>query len=410
MLQRKILAVCVLGVFLRIIGLIGSESLRSDYYWEYGELAKNLAEGRGYSLWYFNNDALDHHFNPSQQVFPSAYMPPGYVFFLFPFILIKDIVLRNLLLFAVQTIVSVASILLVWNLTRKLISERSALIAAFLVAALPEFVYATLSFTPTVLYHSLVLCLLFILVERSVLTESRSTIAVAFLIALLVMLRFEFLLVGFAWSVLLFSQKKRTTAAAVVGAMLLVLLPWIVRNAVVLGEFIPGTTNVGLNLYRGSNGVAIGSWGEESTIPEIRQLPRDKRFELSMNELYLRHGLQYMRSHPFEMIEGLFLKTWDLWVLNLHDPSGRALSPILAVISVILFTTFLIGLVRSPSRSKNPYLVLFLICSTLIAMAFFVMPRYQTMMRIAVVPFSAYGMEILSEKLMKVLGISAVSS
>ncbi|MGB2868067.1 MAG: glycosyltransferase family 39 protein [Bacteroidota bacterium] len=393
--DRRVLSVCLLAVSLRIIGIVASADLHSDYYWEYGEIAKNLAEGRGYSLWYFTNDALDHHFDPAYRAFPSAYMPPGYVFFLFPFILIKDIVVRNLLLLAVQILVSLASILLVWSVTRKLFSEQSALIAALLVAVLPEFVYATLSFTPTVVYHCFVLCLLLVLVEERILGEFRSTIAAAFLIALLVMLRSEFLLVGIACAILLFIQKKKVKSAAIVGAMALVILPWLIRNEAVFGEFIPGTTNFGLNLYRGSNEVAIGSWGEESTIPEIRQLPRGDRFELNMNEMYFRRTLEYMKAHPFGVLQGFFLKAWDLWVVNLHDPSGRSLSPILIVVSVVLFGTFLLGFVLSPPRGRNAYFILFFVCSTLIAMVFFVMPRYQTMMRIAMIPFSAHGIEVL---------------
>ena len=74
--------------------MLYASQLRTENYWEYGIIANNILDGKGYSFNFTDQDL-----NFLNETYPSALMPPGYVFFILPFLLIKNIVFRNSLVF-----------------------------------------------------------------------------------------------------------------------------------------------------------------------------------------------------------------------------------------------------------------------------------------------------------------------
>ena len=404
--RTAITTICIVAAILRILYVSIAKDLKSDYYWEYGEIGKNLVAGKGYSLWYFKNDVLEQRFDPAISAFPSAYMPPGYVMFLVPFILIPSTITRNILLVSVQTGVSLFSIVLIWKFTRRFFSERSALIAAVLACVLPEFVFSVVSFTPTVLYHCGVLLFLLLLSRDHELSKRSISIGLGLLASVLILLRPEFMVFLVMTIVVLLVCGERRRPILLLAAILVSTAPWTARNYHVFGELIPTTTSFGLNLYRGNNALPIGSWGDATIAAEIAHLTRNDKFEVSLDRMYSNHALDYIKTHPGTVAIRWFQKIWDLWVLNLHDPTGRSMNTGLSVLSVLLFIAFLIGVVSSWSPSHHLYSYVFFVYFTLTAMVFFVMPRYQTMMQIIVLPFAAYGIEIVWNRIQPILSDS----
>ena len=85
---KKAIIIIVLALIVRLIFIFSFSDLKKDYYWEYGEIAKNIIHGNGYSLFHFNGNALEHKYTPDADILSSAYMPPGYVAFLLPFMMV----------------------------------------------------------------------------------------------------------------------------------------------------------------------------------------------------------------------------------------------------------------------------------------------------------------------------------
>ena len=125
--------IIVLALIVRLIFIFSFTDLKKDYYWEYGEIAKNVIHGNGYSLFYFKGNELEHKYSPGTEILPSAYMPPGYVAFLLPFMMVNDLTTRNILILLIQTIISIGSICLIYKFTKKYFSDISALIAILIV-------------------------------------------------------------------------------------------------------------------------------------------------------------------------------------------------------------------------------------------------------------------------------------
>jgi 4-amino-4-deoxy-L-arabinose transferase-like glycosyltransferase len=393
---KKVIIIIVLALIVRIIFIFSFTDLKKDYYWEYGEIAKNVIHGNGYSLFYFNDNQLEHKYSPGIEILPSAYMPPGYVAFLMPFMMANDLAARNILILLIQTIISIGSICLIYIFTKKYFSDVSALIAILIVSFLPEFIYSVTSYTPTIIYHFLVIMLILQLKDYHDKPQIIKLLLIGLIASTLIYFRSEFLLAIILFLVSLIMRKKFIQPSFILLVILISMLPWVIRNYQVFNEFVPLTTSGGLNFYRGNNAEGLGSWGNEITNKEIIDIKRDNKFELNLNKVYLTNALSYIKNNPGSATRDMFVKIYHLWVIDTSD--NRSYLWTYVIPSFFILILFIYGLIKSYSWNRHMYVYLFFIYSTIIAAVFFTLPRYQTMMKILIVPFAAYGIETLVKK------------
>ncbi len=393
--RRALLLILTFGLILRL-SMIFMTDLRSENYWEYGEIAKNLVSDKGYSLFYLHGSSIELNYSEKSTPQVSAYMPPLYVYFLLPFLFIKQIVLRNVLLISVQAILGCLAVWLLYVYTARKFSSRVALIAAALFSALPEFVYAAKSFTPTLYFQ--VFFLTFLLIEE--IQARRYSIKLGIfegvIVAALIYCRSEIAL--FAAIIIAYKFiKKHSRQAVILAAVVLVLLaPWIVRNCVAFRQFVPLTTNFGFNLYRGNNDLGLGDWGTEEINAKIITSSSTRPLEIAQNEVFLHESLQFINVHPVKAAANGGKKIISLWVGTMER--FRFLDIFLILLSLLMLGLCIIGIRRSfnPAKFKTEYL--FFIYSTCIAAIFFVLPRYQVMMQFLMLPFSAVGFTYLIDR------------
>ena len=393
---KKVIIIIVLALIVRLIFIFSFTDLKKDYYWEYGEIAKNVIHGNGYSLFYFNGDELEHKYSPGTEILPSAYMPPGYVAFLLPFMMVNDLTTRNILILLIQAIISIGSICLIYIFTKKYFSEISALITIVIVSFLPEFIYSVTSYTPTVIYHFLVIMLILLFKDYHANPQNMKLLLIGLISCTLIYFRSEFLLAIILFLFPLIMRKKFIQSSVILLVILFLMLPWVVRNYQVFNEFIPLTTSGGLNFYRGNNAEGLGSWGNDITNKEIIDIKRDNKFELNLNRVYLKNALRYIKNNTGPAARDMFVKMYHLWVIDTSDNRSYLWTYILP--SIFILILFIFGFIKSYSWERYRYFYLFFIYSTIIAAVFFTLPRYQTMMKILIIPFAAYGIELLVKK------------
>jgi 4-amino-4-deoxy-L-arabinose transferase-like glycosyltransferase len=393
-LNDKIWVIILISLILRIFSVFYAIDLKKDYYWEYGEIAKNIINGNGYSLFYIEDSKLEHNYKPEIIPSKSAFMPPGYVYFLLPFLLIKNVVLRNILLYLIQIIISLVTVYLIYILTRKFFDEKIALIASFITGILPEFIYSTLSVSPTIIYHLLILSILIISLRSN--PKSIDIIVCGILITLTIYFRSEFVLLGLIIVLMLLFQKKYKYSLSIFFIMIILILPWSIRNYLTFNELMPLSSNFGLNLYRGNNPHGIGSWGDDEIKEKISRLS-SKNLEVELNNIYKGEVISYVKDNPIDVIKNMFLKLLYLWFYYPNDQ--RASNLIYLLPTLILNIFFIIGVLSSKDWNKYKLFYLFFIYSSLVAIIFFPMIRYQTMMKILMIPFCAFGIIKLSKYL-----------
>ena len=383
-MPKQVLSILIISLLLRLLAIFFISDVSKDFYWEYGEIARNIVNGNSYGLFY--GEGLDIHSNPNVIPYKSAFMPPGYVIFLIPFMLIKKIVLRNILILIIQAIISVFTILLLYKLSLLFFSKTTSLIAIIIVSITPEFIYSVLSFTPTVIYHFLIIVLFLLLLTKNF--NRKQLIIVGSIIAIIIYFRSEFILFALMLCGYFFLVKKFQHSLIIFAAVILLLFPWGLRNYLTFHKFVPLTTSFGLNLYRGNNPIDIGYWGDEKIINNIKG---DDSFELNMNGAYKDSALSFIKNNPLGVIKNAGTKFVDFWFFNLSDKRTNNMLYLLPSIFILIF--FIIGLIKSFSWEKYKYFYMFFIYSTLIVLIFFPMIRYQTMMKIMMIPFSSFGIE-----------------
>ena len=384
------------GLVLRLLFVGLYADFNSDYYWEYGEIAKELLHGNGYSFYVFDGEEITHIYTPGLKPYASAHMPPGYVLFLLPYLAIDNLPLRNTLLLATHILLSLLSLWLLYRLTSETFSERVGLLAAAIGAVLPEFIYALTSFTPTILYHALI-PLLFLLLLRMDRGGWRVPVT-GLLLAVLVYIRAEFVLFVVLLVGLLILQ-KRIRRGLIIGAVAFcAVLPWSIRNYVVFDAFVPLTTGFGLNLYRGHNPYHIGASDSDTVAAALREV-HDDRYELVMSREYQRLAFAYIKEHPGKVVSNSFVKFF--WFFSYVPFYPESAHPLYLIPTVLLFLFGLYGLILTASWSRFQYFYLFFIASIAVVILFFPLPRYQTMMKILQLPFAAYGMLVLYARFRK---------
>ncbi len=394
--MNKIHLIAIFALAVRLFSSFILPDPGKDYYWEYGELAKNLLNGNGYSLFRIDEQIIEHHYTPGVKPFISAYMPPGYVAFLLPFMLLDNFDLRNWLIYTAQIIISLMTLYLIYFFTKKLFGENPALIASFLFALIPEFIIGSLSFTPTVLYQLLTLLILYVLSFRS--EFRKADLAVGLLFSLVIYMRSEAVVFLGAVSLMLFLMKKYRSAIFIPLFVLLTLAPWSIRNYYAFHQFVPLTTSYGLNLYRGNNKSELGYWGNPALLKEIRDY-KNYDFELNMSRIYVREVGEYYSAHPASAVINVGAKFFYFWYFypNYSKVNNVAyLAP-----AILILFLFIYGAFASYSWGRYGWFYLFFISSTVIAMSFMPLPRYQTMMKTAMLPFcgfAAYNLFVLLNK------------
>ena len=300
-----------------------------------------------------------------------------------------------------QILITLLAVIVIYKFTEENFSHASAYIAALLAAFLPEFVYATISYTPTVHFHFLFIALLFVLYRYNRYANNGALIAVPLLMSVLVYFRTEFAIYA-AFVFLVFALRRQFRMFLIGGALtVLFLLPWQLRNWYVFKDVrVPFNTGFGLNFYRGHNPYGIGHWGDEGVYNQLRVYGRERTFELAMNRIFLNAAVESIATHPGREVINSIKKAAHLWIFNTDDERARNMLYIVPWLFLLVFSVY--GLIVSFSWNRHCFAYIFFIYSTLVAMAFLAQPRHQTMMKIALVPFAAYGIEVAARSAPKI--------
>ncbi|MBC6447997.1 glycosyltransferase family 39 protein [Actinokineospora xionganensis] len=286
-------AVLLAGGFALAVG----DALRFQDEREYVALARSVASGHGYVLTEY-----------SVAVRPPglAYRPPGLPFLLAPVSLLTDgsiVAMRFVGVAALGVSVWLASLL-----GRRIHSPAAGALAAVGVAAYPLFVFTATTLYPQIPAMALLLGFLesaFRAVDES--RRGRWVAAAGLTGGLLALtlpvfaLAVPLTVVWLAWShrrALGRAARNRALAGVLLLAITLACV-WTVRNAVVLGAFVPASTNGGVNLLLGNSERVTARTGSAGDIgPYYAVVLDDGLDEVEADRFYTVSAWEWVRGHP----------------------------------------------------------------------------------------------------------------
>jgi hypothetical protein len=375
---KWLLAAAVLS---RFAFLFASGLWKTEEYWEYGEIARLLSEGRGYSFPFVDKQL---HFLKDAW-YPSALMPPGYVFFLYPFLLIQNVVIRNLLLFTVQIGLSTLAMLFSYRLVKHKVGEETGVVTLLFLAFTPDLVYASCSIGPTVWFHFLMSLFLW---APSGLRQSKSMVVQVFSAGLLVLMCSEVLLFFVAYTAWRWWKGNRLQSTFLLAGIAFNLSPWLFRNLREFGKPVL-SASAGVNFYRGNNPGEIGDWPNSWNDTVLKMKENPATFESKFDALAMSQSLDWIRQNPVSWLTRMPEKLARFWIIDWPDPRTR--SPLYWI---PWFATLLLGLVGIRKRETRnqflPHLHLLAIYS-LVILIFFPQLRYLTLVKFFWMPFAAVG-------------------
>ena len=117
---------------------------------------------------------------------------------------------------------------------------------------------------------------------------------------------------------------KRTLSYASAGAFLalLITLPWIVRNALALHAFVPLRSNAGYQLWEGNNpdGCIRETGTSRHPINQVEELQRYRRLgEAGYNRQGFHDAIFYMRFHPAQTAIRIGQRAYVMWLTDTLD-------------------------------------------------------------------------------------------
>ncbi len=261
---------------------------------------------------------------------PTAYYPVGYpaalgaVFFLVRHTPTPDnLVLANAFF---QVFLSVATVVLTFEVARRLFNATVGLVSALWLAVFPNLIYHTATFLTETLFNFLVMLALLVLVSgpwRDRRLEWPRLVAFGVVLALSVLVRPISLLFlpllpvalfagGFGW------RRSLVYGGIALAATVAVIAPWTVRNIVVMDSPIVISANLGDDLCIGHYRGAPGYFAPPPVCFEGYEGLDHRELVVQRNDDNTRRAIRFAVDHPLFELRNLSRKAYYLWE-NDHD-------------------------------------------------------------------------------------------
>jgi hypothetical protein len=382
-LERLNLAtILVISGVLRVVSVLVLRTYLHPDTWEFSVIAKGINEGLGFT--YPATNAGMHGARVA-----SALMPPAYPYLLaWLWRIFGD---RPATYLGIELFNAALGILLVYMLfrtARALLSESAAKLAALICAVFPSQVYLCNEFHSISFYIVLGVAAVYFL--NRYMDDShnwRDAVWAGLCMGPLLLFRAEAMAITLMYSACLVVRRgwKALGAATAFAAISLVILsPWVIRNAVVFHTFIPTMSTPGFNLWLGHNSVTKGDnhfYWPDAVSPELKRellkVPVDVHYEVEVDKLYKKDALAYISSHPRREME---LAGRKLLLFFAFDPNHeKGSSPFYWVPSILLSCAAAFGIYFQRRRllREDILLTASIAYAALIGMVMFVLPRYR---------------------------------
>jgi 4-amino-4-deoxy-L-arabinose transferase-like glycosyltransferase len=317
-LRWTILVIFALALAVRLAVVVEESGDRPIYdAKEYDDIARSVADsGRYPSSWYAKPGS------------PAALRPPAYPYLLgATYEVTGESVTAGRVLGAVLGTVAVGLTALI---ALQLWGSVAATIAGLLAALYPPLVWTNGSLMSESLFIPVVLGLVLLLLRprraggRVALLTAAAAGALCGIATLTrpVGLVLTVVALVWTWRAPLPAPRRVAAGALLVGAMLVTLTPWTIRNEAAFGRFVPVSTQDGFNLAGTYNEQAARSGPDRATwqppfiVPKFKPLFSDGLDEEQINGRLRSAAIRYARDHPDYALTALGLNSLRLFGLG----------------------------------------------------------------------------------------------
>jgi 4-amino-4-deoxy-L-arabinose transferase-like glycosyltransferase len=412
-LRWLIITILITALILRIAWVLAIPTQPISDFKEFNRIAVSIADGKGFV-------GLDGK--------PTAYRPPGYIFFLAGIYSLfgpNDFIAR-----LVNALLGVLTCWLTYILTIELFNKRTALIAALMIAIFPSLIAWTNILATENLFIPIVLSAMICFLKAVKLPKVRWSwlFLSGFLLGIGVLVRpATLILPGILVLTLILRKRFRIFSPQgirelgkylLIGSvisllMLATVIPWSIRNSIVFGHFILVSTEGGITFLSGQNAFSLT---DEYSLdgPVFEQLNAEKLDEISYDQRAYQLAFQFIRQNPWiemRLIIHKFINFFKDDVSGISYNVLSSLTPIPDWLVVVLkglaqvYYMFVMGLALASIFLKR-YLkdrwyfiqFLFIVVWVVIHLAFYGKDRFRLPLAPAFVQFAAVSVLALWDK------------
>jgi 4-amino-4-deoxy-L-arabinose transferase-like glycosyltransferase len=336
--RRALLVVLVLAFVLRV-GWVAYAGVRPSFVSDpsaYLLQGETIARGQGYSdpIVEIANEARRAHHQPVEPSVPASFYPPGYSVFVGAVVWtvwhtpIPDTDLVRAVAY-LQALLGTITVLLAFEIARRAFDARVGLLAAVIVAFYPNLVTTTATLQLETFFVFLTLATFLVLLPIATRTRPtvRRLVVGGALVGVVALVRptIALVVVALLAARLLARLPWRETLRAVgivTLAMVVALVPWMIRNEIRLHAFVPISTGIGITLCVSRNDEATGKL--DTGIMTRQCQPRGHysdpaAFQVATNTYATRRAIDWVLAHPQRELRMWFRRT-D--IAFSHDTSG----------------------------------------------------------------------------------------
>lgn len=198
---------------------------------------------------------------------------------------------------------------------------------------------------------------------------------------------FPLLLIGYLFYISKLSVKRTVYKYFIMYFfMLMILLPWTIRNYIVQKKFIPLTTLNGLVFWLGNNSLANGGWAyPENYAATTKQV--ENLCEYEQNKVFLETGIKEIKKNPQRMPKLLIKKILVHWAP--FEKKFEIFNPYYAIL--LLLSSIRIFFLKRLNIFENVLMIIFL-ATTITAVLTWGEPRYRYPYEYFLIVFAAFSL------------------
>tara|TARA_B100000029_G_scaffold512920_2_gene610908 strand:- start:1598 stop:2824 length:1227 start_codon:yes stop_codon:yes gene_type:complete len=369
----------VLILFSFFVRLISTQFLSDTYIEnEWQVLLENLINYKTYSFYKFGD-----------QLVPSAYMPPMYVFFLYIIKIVtsfEQAKLLNTIIF-IQIIMSVYCVYIFYQINKNFFTEGLSIINSFVFSLIPLNIYYCGQISSINL--QIILSLLFLKILLLLIKEINLKNIILFSVtsSFLILTRGEFILIFLLCLcyIIFFKKIKITDSIKIVIIVLLIISPYVIRNYIQFNQFFI-VKSLGYNLWKGNNQLSVAEGYEnlnddkfKKLHDKIKNVEKNKTYEVNRDQIFLNEALNNLSEEKLKYTKLFFKKIISFYFIDFNSSYPNYYNifhfiPILLV-SLLSFPGLLVFF--NDKEMKSKLLGLYLFSNIFIFSIFFILPRYK---------------------------------
>lgn len=324
-----VLVIFLAALLLRILYVFTLDNTHIGLWDDEGwEIAKNLSEGKGYTMGYHINGLF-------------SFRPPVFPLFLYSIFVVfgQSIPIVRIFLAVFGAILS----LVIFFLGKKLFEPRIGVIAMIISAFYPVFIYWSGYIGPeTLAILCLALAILFLIqIENSTIYYAILTGICIGIFSLTRSVGYGLLPLFLIWLLTTFRKKKQALIAGciILVTVGLVVSPWVIRNYRIHHRFILASTEGGITFYSANNPNVLTRGRGDFYVPDGAAQEAANLSEVDGDRYFYKKGLDFIRTHPKVYLRLVFERAISFWRFYPHITGAEdSYGPIHVVIMLLTDT------------------------------------------------------------------------